>query len=244
MGWIGKAGGTSGRHFRAAFFAGLLIIIPVLVTTLVIVFILNFFENILKDPLDRAVPGGYRPGMGIATLLVGTYLVGLVATFVLGRRLLDMGHAVVDMIPLVSGVYRTARQAMNVLSTVTSHTDDSYSSVVLVEFPGYGLRSIGLVTSKLEDQNGQPLLAVYMPTSPFPTSGFLVFMSPDLVTPTNISVDDAMKLVVSAGIMAPDKIETGPITGPIWVPSAPEEVYRGVDAVDNPEEGESEASNQ
>ena len=244
MHWAGKAGGASGRHLRTTLAAGVLIAIPVAVTVLIFSFLFGFFEDLLKEPLDRAVPGGYKTGMGIGSLLVIIYIIGLVATHVIGRRLLGFGHGLVEMIPVVRAVYRTARQATDVLSAVTSSSDGTYSSVVLVEFPGYGLRSIGLVTSKIKDQNGDTLLAVYMPTSPFPTSGFLVFLPPDQVCPTDISVDDAMKLIVSAGIMAPDKIVTTHYSEPLWVPSAPGHIYRGGVPAERPAPPESEASNQ
>ena len=244
MRWPQRAGGAVGRHLRSTLLAGLFLVMPVIVTVLVMGFLLSTFENVLKEPLDAAVPGGYRPGMGIGALLVIIYLMGLAATFVLGRRLLDVGHGLVEMIPVVRGIYGTARQAMHILTAVTSPETSKYSSVVLVEFPGYGLRSIGLVTSTIENQDGETLLAVYMPTSPFPTSGFLVFLPPDQVSATNISVDDAMKLIVSAGIVAPDKIDSNPNTSPIWVPSSREEMSDKGVLTEDPRADQREASNQ
>jgi uncharacterized membrane protein len=123
----------------------------------------------------------------------------------LGKRIIDLGINVVDRIPVVSGVYRAARQATDVFSNVAGN--GRYSSVVLVEFPGYGLTSVGLVTGKIKDQKGNELLAVYMPTSPFPTSGFLIILPEDQVTPTNLAVDDAIKMIVTAGVVVPESIE-------------------------------------
>ncbi|MCE2464506.1 MAG: DUF502 domain-containing protein [Dehalococcoidia bacterium] len=224
--------------------AGFFLVMPVIVTVLVMGFLLSIFENVLKEPLDAVVPGGYRPGMGIAALLVIIYLMGLAATFVLGRRLLGVGHGLVEMIPVVRGIYRTARQAMEILTAVTSPETSKYSTVVLVEFPGYGLRSIGLVTSTIEDQDGKTLLAVYMPTSPFPTSGFLVFLPPEQVSTTDISVDDAMKLIVSAGIVSPGKVSSDPLATPIWVPASPEDISDKGVLTEDPRRGQREASNQ
>ena len=244
MRWPQRTGRSVGRHLRSTLIAGFLIVMPVIVTVLVLGFFLNIFENVLKEPLDAAVPGGYRPGMGIAALLVIIYLIGLAATFVLGRRLLELGHGLVDMIPVVRGIYKTARQAMDILTTVTSPETSKYSTVVLVEFPGYGLRSIGLVTSTIEDQDGQTLFAVYMPTSPFPTSGFLVFLPPEQVSATDISVDDAMKLIISAGIVSPGKVASDPQAAPIWVPSSREEMADKGVLTDDPRGSQREASNQ
>ncbi len=184
--------------------------IPVAVTALILKFLFDFFDGLLEPLFDQFID--YQLGMGIAGLAVIIYLVGLVTTHFLGKRLMHLGNSVVDRIPVVSGVYRAARQATEVFSTVGSGSNGKFSSVVLVEFPGNGLRSIGLVTARLKDQDGNQLLAVYMPTSPLPTSGFLVILPEDRVTPTDMAVDDAVKLIVSAGVVAPDRIMSHPFS--------------------------------
>ena len=211
---LGNGIRTLGRHFRASFVAGLLIMIPVVITWVILRFVFETFDPLLEDAIQGAIGHwfDYTPGMGIVTLAIIVYLVGLITTHVLGRRLIGLGHALVDLVPFVRSIYSTVRQATTVLSTVGSGADGQYSAVVFIEFPGYGLRSIGLVTAKIKDQGGETLLAVYVPTSPFPTSGFLVIMPEDRVTYTDLAVDEAMKLIVSAGIVAPDKIFSGPYT--------------------------------
>ena len=208
MKWIAQILKLIGLHFRTTLIAGLLITIPVVVTFVILKFVFNFFDDLLQPIFDRFIEDYIFPGMGIVALVIIIYLAGLVTAHVMGRRLIAFGHSLVDLVPVVRTVYRAARQATDVLSTVGS--DGKYSCVVLVDFPGYGLKSIGLVTATLKDQNGTNLLAVYMPTSPFPTSGFLVILPEDQVTMTDLPVDDAMKLIVSAGIMAPDKIVSNP----------------------------------
>ena len=212
---LGNGIRTLGRHFRASFVAGLLIMIPVVITWVILKFVFDTFDPLLEDAIQGAIGRWfhYTPGMGIVTLAIIVYLVGLVTTHVLGRRLIGLGHGLVDLVPFVRSIYSTARQATTVLSTVGSGSGDGqYTAVVFIEFPGYGLRSIGLVTAKIKDQGGETLLAVYVPTSPFPTSGFLVIMPENRVTYTDLAVDEAMKLIVSAGIVAPDKIASGPYT--------------------------------
>ena len=132
-------------------------------------------------------------------LVVIIYLLGLVAAHVLGVRLINVGHRIMEFIPVVKSIYGTARTAVIMLS---SSEDHDYSSVVLVEFPHPGMQSIGLVTSHMVDTNGEELLAVYIPTTPIPSSGFLVMVPAKDVTPTEMSVDDAMKVVISGGILA------------------------------------------
>ena len=210
MSWASHIPRVFGLHVRATFVAGFLIALPVVATYLILRVLFDTLDPLLKDVLEEVLPR-YTPGMGIIALLILLYLIGLVATHVMGRRLIGLGHGALDLIPVVSSVYRTARQATAVLSAV-NNPNDSFSGVVLVDFPGYGLKSIGLITSRIQDQDGTPLLAVYMPTSPFPTSGFLVLLREEQVTPTDMSVDEAMKAVVTAGIMIPRNIMATPNT--------------------------------
>ena len=194
-------------HIKSTLVAGLLIIIPVVVTYWILRFVFDAFDPLVK-PVFEEFSVNYKPGMGIAALVVIIYLAGLVTLHVLGRRMIRLAHAAVDMIPVVRTVYGTARQAMEVFTSVKA--GGKFTGVVLVDFPGYGLKSIGLVTSRIKDQDGNNLLAVYMPTSPFPTSGFTVILPENQVTPTDIPVDDAMKLIVSAGIVSPEEIKAFP----------------------------------
>ena len=192
-----------GRHFRTRLLGGLLLIVPVGITFLILKAIFDFLDPLLKDFMDQFIT--VYPGMGIVALVIVIYLAGVLATQVVGKRIIDLGINVVDRIPVISGVYRAARQATDVFSNVAGN--GRYSSVVLVEFPGYGLTSVGLVTGKIKDQKGNDLLAVYMPTSPFPTSGFLIILPEDQVTPTDLAVDDAIKMIVTAGVVVPDSID-------------------------------------
>jgi uncharacterized membrane protein len=194
--------GPVGRHLRTTLLAGLLLIIPVGITFLILKFIFDFLDPLLKDFMGRFIE--VYPGMGIIALVIVIYLAGLLAAQVVGKRIIDLCINLVDRIPVVNGVYRAARQAIDVFSSVSSN--GRYTSVVLVEFPGYGLTSIGLVTGAIKDRSGNDLLVVYMPTSPFPTSGFLVILPEDQVTPTDLAVDDAIKMIVSAGVVVPKAI--------------------------------------
>ena len=237
---------NTGSHFRTTLVAGLLVIIPVVVTFLILKFIFDVFEPLLK-PFFEDAADFYTPGMGIVALVIILYLAGLITTHVIGRRLINAGHRIVDFIPIVRSVYRTARQATVVFSTVNSN--GKFTSVVMVDFPGNGLQSLGLVTARLKDRDGKPLLAVYMPTSPFPTSGFLVIVPEDRVTPTDMPVDDAMKLIVSAGLVAPERITTYPNPllfppGTCGSPSSSEGAPYVDDLADQPHVSGNRASNQ
>lgn len=189
-------------HTQTMFGAGLLVILPIGVT----VFILKFFFGLLNplmDPFLRPllgyIPGPEIPGLGIITLLIMVYLIGLITTHVVGRRLINVGHQMMERIPVVRSIYGTTRTGVEIL---TGSKDHPYRGVVLVEFPRTGMKSIGLITAKLGVINGEEMVAVYIPTTPVPSSGFLVIVPTREVIVTELSVDDAMKTVISGGILA------------------------------------------
>ncbi len=185
-------------HLERTLGAGILVILPIGITALVLKFFFDLLDPLL-EPLTDFLPGKEVKGLGLAALLVLVYLVGLVAAFVLGRRLIAVGHRIMEFIPLVKGIYGTTRAAVGVLS---NNNDRQYSGVVLVDFPRQGIKSIGLITCRMTDSNGDEMLAIYIPTTPIPSSGFLIFASASEVTLTEMSVEEAMRVVISGGVLA------------------------------------------
>ena len=176
--------------------------LPIGITALVLKFIFDLLTPILQ-PVTDLLPGPDVHGTGLIALLLLIYIVGLVAAFVLGRRLINVGHRIMEVIPLVKGIYSTTRTAVQLLSNSNRTEDpDGYSGVVLIEFPRPGIRSIGLVTSQMYDAEGLEVLSVYVPTTPIPSSGFLVIVPASQVEPLDMSVEDAMSVVVSGGILS------------------------------------------
>jgi uncharacterized membrane protein len=116
-----------------------------------------------------------------------------------------------ERIPVVKSIYGTTRTGVEIL---TGSKDHPYRGVVLVDFPRPGIKSIGLITAKLGVLNGEEMVAVYIPTTPVPSSGFLVIAPSREVVVTEMSVDDAMKIVISGGILAGEIFKE-----PIFVPS-------------------------
>ena len=185
-------------HVQRTLGAGILVTLPIGITILVLKFLFDLLDGILKDPLGL-LPGPEIPAIGFAVLIISVYLVGIIAAHVLGRRLIGFGHRVLEEVPVVKNIYGTTRSAVELLS---NNSDSRYSGVVLIDWPRPGIQSIGLVTSRMVDTTGEEMLAVYIPTTPIPSSGFLVIVSEREVTHTEMSVDDAMKVVISGGILA------------------------------------------
>ena len=178
---------------------------PIGITALVLKFVFDLLTPILQ-PVTDLLPGPDVQGTGLVALLIVIYLVGLVAAFVIGRRIIDLAHRVMEVIPVVKGIYSTTRTAVTLLSNSGRANGagdaERYSAVVLVEFPRAGIRSIGLVTSQLYDAEGQEVLAVFVPTTPIPSSGYLVIVPASQVERLDMSVEEAMSIVVSGGILS------------------------------------------
>ena len=191
-------------HFQRTLGAGVLVILPIGITVLVLKFFFDLLDPVL-EPLVDLLPGRSVTGTGLVALIVLVYLLGLFAALVVGRRLIGVGHRVMEVIPLVKGIYGTTRMAIEILSKNQNGNGDldngqQYSGVVLIEYPRVGIMSIGLITSSMLDTNGEEVLSVYIPTTPIPSSGFLVIVSASEVTRTDMSVEDAMRVVISGGI--------------------------------------------
>ena len=185
-------------HLERTVAAGILVMLPIGITILVLKFFFDMLDPLLQRPFDFVWDRDI-PGLGLAALAVLIYLAGLIAAFVLGRRVINLAHRTMEVIPVVKGIYSTTRAAVAMLSNSSGHR---YSGVVLIDFPRHGIQSIGLITARMTGAQGEELLAVYIPTTPIPSSGFLVIAPVTEVTLTDMSVDEAMRIVVSGGVLA------------------------------------------
>ena len=194
------------RHVQRTLGAGILVILPIGITVLVLKFFFDLLDPVLKPAVDL-FPGRSVTGTGVVALLVLVYLMGLFAALVVGRRLIGFGHRIMEVIPVVKGIYGTTRMAIEILSHRNhgrkdggGNEEQEYSGVVLLDFPRPGIKSIGLITSSMEDTDGEELLSVYIPTTPIPSSGFLVIVAAAEVIQTEMSVEEAMRIIISGGI--------------------------------------------
>ena len=205
---LGPFHGTA-VHIERTLGAGILVALPIGVTILILKFIFDLLEPLFQDTALRFLPGPTIPGLGVVSIILLIYLLGLFTAHVIGRRLIDVTHKVMEMTPVVKSIYGTTRSAVQMLSGSPDH---GYTGVVLVKFPHEGARSIGLVTAKLRDTDGGELVAVYIPTTPIPSSGFLIMVRANEVTPTDLTVEEAMRVVISGGILADQVFHAGVTT--------------------------------
>ncbi len=208
---------------RRRLLSGLLVVVPAGLTIFVLRFLYDLTAGRLASmmrPLFGPFPDYVIPALSLLVLAVVTYGVGLVASAVAGRTLIGFAEAVVDRIPLISTIYGASKQIVQILSI----TDEAskFKSVVLVNFPRPGMKAFGFVTGKIALQHGEdgPLrdhYRVFVTTTPNPTSGYLEFIPVEEVEHSGISVEDALKALLSGGLVMPETI--GPPAG-VAVPPA------------------------
>jgi uncharacterized membrane protein len=191
------------RHLRKTFFAGLFVIIPIGITIFILKFLFNLADGILGSYIDELITliTGHElhlPGLGMIIGAVAIYLTGLVATNFIGSKLLRFGEAVLARIPIVKSIYTSSKQLIQVFQEGKS----SYRRAVFVEWPRPGVKAIGFVTAELV-QEGVDMVVVYLPTMPNPTSGFALYFRAAEVQDSGMTVEDAVKFVVSGGVVLP-----------------------------------------
>ncbi|MCY4416597.1 MAG: DUF502 domain-containing protein [Chloroflexi bacterium] len=194
-------------HVQRRLMAGVLVFLPVFVTYFVIDFFYGIIDSLL-DPIIEQFNIPHGPGVDVtdvAEIIIIMFILygtGLLIGWAVTRLMIDRVHDTIGRIPVVGPVYSTTRHGIDFLSETQSH---HYRGVVLMEFPREGVFSIGLVTSELGKIDGvQEYLSVYVPTTPVPSSGYLVVVPEDQVTSTDISVEEAMRMIISGGILAGD----------------------------------------
>ncbi len=190
--------------------AGLLVVIPLGITIFILRFLFNLADGFLRPYIEKAViffrgEGVYIPGLGMAAGLLILYLAGIFATNLLGSRLVHYGESLFARIPLVKSIYTSSKQLMHVF---TAGGKNSFRKAVYVEFPKEGSYSIAFITNSVPSESGKEYYTVFIPTSPNPTSGYVLILESHNVYPTNLSVEEALRVVMSGGMVAPEIIRT------------------------------------
>jgi uncharacterized membrane protein len=207
-----------GLRLQRLFLTGLLTLLPIWLTWVVVKFVFGLLSDLsrpLVGPLlaqaaaidPRALLWLQQPWVQTVLALLATIAVillsGLMARRVLGQQLLRWFEALVARIPLASTIYGSARKLLDILQT----QPDGTQRVVLIDFPHDKMKSVGFVTRVIHEQGtGRELAAVYVPTTPNPTSGYLEIVPVENITPTDWTVDQAMSFIISGGAVSPDSI--------------------------------------
>ncbi|MDH5456569.1 MAG: DUF502 domain-containing protein [Gammaproteobacteria bacterium] len=196
------------KRLRRYLVAGLLIWAPLAVTFLLLRFAVNVMDKTLA-----IVPAQYRPdellgfhipGIGVILTLLVLFLTGMLAANFVGRYVVGGWESLMDRIPIVRTIYGGAK---NFAEIVFSDTNDSFKQVLLIEYPRKGLYSLAFQTStdlgEVQERTGEDVVCCFVPTTPNPTSGFVIMVPRRDITVLDMDVDEALKMIISLGVVVP-----------------------------------------
>ena len=198
-----------GARLRAYFLAGVLVTAPLSFTLYVAWLFVGFVDNTVTGLLPpRFNPETYLPfslpGIGVVTVVVFLVVMGWLTAGFLGRFLLRTSESIVNRIPAVRQIYAATKQ---ILETVLSQQSQAFREVVLVEYPRRGIWAVGFITGltqgEVQNLTHDTLVNVFLPTTPNPTSGFLLFVPKRDLVVLNMTVEEGIKMVISGGIVTP-----------------------------------------
>ena len=198
------------RRLRELFLVGLAVVLPLVVTYLLLRFLFETLDRLL-DPIIQGILGRRIPGLGFLASVAIIFLAGILTTNIVGRKLVAMTEGLLLRIPLVKNVYAASKQLFD---AVTLPGKEAFRQVVMLEYPRQGVYALGFITATqakgFQDLVGEPTVNVFVPTAPNPTSGFFLVVPEKSIIPVPISVEEALKLIVSGGLIVPAALQTHP----------------------------------
>lgn len=203
------------KHLRTKVFTGILVTLPLGITFLVLKFVFNTLDSILAPLMPKISLHflNYQfllPGLGLLAFFVLLYLFGLVASNVLGHKLVGLGDRIFKAIPVVKKIYTSSKQLTDAFSATRA---GAFRQAVFVEFPLEGSFTLGFVTNEIADRNGQERVAVFIPTALIPPMGLLLFFPREKILPSNLTIEEAIKSIMSVGIVTPSNLSV-PLSRP------------------------------
>lgn len=199
-------------RLRSSFLTGIVVILPVGLTIWLIWTLAGWVDGVVLPLVPQTVqPEKYiginLRGVGIIFFLIFTIIVGWIAKGLIGRSLIRYGENLVGRMPVVRSIYNGAKQ---LAETVFAQTERSFEKACLIQYPRKGIWAIGFVSTEAKGEvarraeTGSDLMSIFVPTTPNPTSGFLLFVPKEDVIELEMTVEDAAKLVISAGLVYPN----------------------------------------
>jgi uncharacterized membrane protein len=195
------------RTLKRSFFSGLLVVVPVAVTVYILLVLFRAADNILQ-PLLTATFQRYIPGLGILATLALVFVVGLVTRNLVAQRLLRLGDRTLAQVPLAGTIYGAIKQ---ILSSFAREEEERPQQVVLVPYPSAGLWAFGFLNREVTLEDGRRMGLVLILNSINPTTGLLTMLPAADIQRVDLSVEQAMKLIISGGLVAPARLTTQPL---------------------------------
>lgn len=183
--------------------SGFFILLPLIITIWVLTFLFDFTDSILREPVNALI-GHTVPGIGILAILVISFLLGLISNYLLGKEFIHLSEEIIDKLPIVNTVYASVKKINEVL--FLQKGKESQKRVCAIEYPRKGIWSIGFATgegpSELNKKKKQRFTNVFIPNTPAPATGFTIVVPTKDVIYLNMSVEDALKIIVSGGAIS------------------------------------------
>lgn len=201
-------------RLKSYFIAGVLISAPIAITIWLTIAVIGFIDRTVKNiilPADYAYTFTFYsiPGFGIVIAVAFLLLVGVFATNIMGRFFVRLGERIFDHVPIIRSLYSATKQ---IFETVFADKAEAFREVVMIEYPRKDMWVLGFLTGttkgEVQEKTEDTVVNVFVPTTPNPTSGFLLFVPRKDIIIMDMTIEQGIKLIVSAGIITPEKLET------------------------------------
>lgn len=198
-------GGNCMKDIRKIFLTGLLVLIPIVGTLALIGWLFNLVDAVFRVPIEKII--GFRIiGIGFILTICIICATGVFATNYLGKEIIRFVEEILSKIPLVNTIYLSLKK---LIDTMFMKKTSEFKNTVLIQYPSKGIYTIGFVTEdayeEIEEKAGEKMKSIFIPTTPNPTSGMFVMVPIKDIVPLDLSVEVAIKMIVSGGILLPDK---------------------------------------
>lgn len=190
------------KHARTQFITGLFVVLPIGITFWVIVKAFNILDLIIGRTLYQLI-GMRIPGLGLIVTLVLVYVIGGITSNLMGKKLHEYLERLFENLPIIKTIYIPVK---DILKNFANDKSNNFKKAVLVKYPMEGSHSIGFITKEHVDIDGDILTSIFIPTTPNPTSGFLVYMKPDMYKELDMTVEVALKTIISLGSVSPNRV--------------------------------------
>ena len=195
---------TSVRIVRNKFITGLLTLLPIYITYVLLRFVIGFAPDL---PILRTIPFLENNEMladiiEFLIVLVLIFFIGLFVSNVIGKRLFRLFEIIMERVPLINTIYNSSRQIMQ---TLTLPGKGNFKKVVLIEYPKKDLWTLAFVTGYSKSKSGEQYVHIFVPTTPNPTSGFMLFLNEKNIRPSGMTVEEGLKTLISGGMVAPEE---------------------------------------
>jgi uncharacterized membrane protein len=204
------------KNTKRKIITGLLVVFPIFITYIVIKFLFGLIGGLLSPLVKESfiflgislknskVDEFVITSVAFVLTFLALYFIGAIATNFFGKLILSFFEAILHKTPIIKNIYTSSKQLIEIISPPGRK---SFKRVVIVEYPRVGMNAFAFVTGNIKTKDGTELTSIFIPTTPNPTSGFLIYLPEEDITETDMDIEEGMKLIISGGILVPKQIE-------------------------------------